>query len=258
MRLEKLSDNQLRCTLDRDDLMTRGLRLSELAYGSEKAKELFRDMMQQASYEFGFDTEDLPLMIEAIPASLDRLILIITKVEDPDELDTRFSKFSPDTSEDYYEDEDEEEDDLMNCLGGLDSFMSTAAQEAVQDFIPLPDCLGLQPAKKDTGAENPPPKPTPDMMKVYSFPALSAIIEAATHLADAYTGDSRVYKNTKTGVYYLVLFRTGSATDDFGKFCNLLSEYARPERTSSAALAHMEEHFEPILKQDAFAILSVL
>ena len=35
-------------------------------------------------------------MIEAIPASLDRLILVITKVEDPDELDTRFSKFSPD------------------------------------------------------------------------------------------------------------------------------------------------------------------
>ena len=34
-------------------------------------------------------------MIEAIPVNLDSIILIITKVEDPDELDTRFSKFSP-------------------------------------------------------------------------------------------------------------------------------------------------------------------
>ena len=46
MRIEKLNDNQIRCTLTRDDLATRQIKLSELAYGTEKAKELFRDMMQ--------------------------------------------------------------------------------------------------------------------------------------------------------------------------------------------------------------------
>ena len=38
-------------------------------------------------------------MIEAIPITADSIVLIITKVEDPEELDTRFSKFSP-SSED--------------------------------------------------------------------------------------------------------------------------------------------------------------
>ena len=33
----------------------------------EKAKSLFRDMMQQASFDFGFEAENIPLMIEAIP-----------------------------------------------------------------------------------------------------------------------------------------------------------------------------------------------
>ena len=51
-------------------------------------------MMQQASFDFGFEAEDLPLMIEAIPSSGDSIVLIITKVEDPEELDTRFSKFT--------------------------------------------------------------------------------------------------------------------------------------------------------------------
>ena len=46
MKLEKLSDTQIRCTLSKEDLSQRQLHLSELAYGSEKAKELFRDMMQ--------------------------------------------------------------------------------------------------------------------------------------------------------------------------------------------------------------------
>ena len=95
MKIERINDNQIRCTLTKKDLADRQIKLSELAYGTEKAKALFRDMMQQASFECGFDAEDIPLMIEAIPISSECIILIITKVEDPDELDTRFSKFAP-------------------------------------------------------------------------------------------------------------------------------------------------------------------
>ena len=91
MKIEKLNENQIRCTLTHADLAARHLKLSELAYGTEKAKSLFRDMMQQASFDFGFEAEDLPLMIEAIPSSGDSIVLIITKVEDPEELDTRFN-----------------------------------------------------------------------------------------------------------------------------------------------------------------------
>ena len=60
MKIEKINDNQIRCTLTHADLAARNLKISELAYGTEKAKSLFRDMMQQASFDFGFETDDLP------------------------------------------------------------------------------------------------------------------------------------------------------------------------------------------------------
>ena len=60
MKIEKINDNQIRCTLTRADLAARHLKLSELAYGTEKAKMLFHDMMQQASSEFGFEADDIP------------------------------------------------------------------------------------------------------------------------------------------------------------------------------------------------------
>ena len=91
MKIEKINDNQIRCTLTRQDLADREIKLSELAYGTEKAKLLFRDMMQQAAYEFGFEANDIPLMIEAIPISSDSVILIVTKVEDPDRKSTRLN-----------------------------------------------------------------------------------------------------------------------------------------------------------------------
>ena len=48
MKIEKINDRQIRCTLTREDLASRELKLSELAYGSDKAKALFQDMMQLA------------------------------------------------------------------------------------------------------------------------------------------------------------------------------------------------------------------
>ena len=111
MKIEKVNDHQIRCTLTREDLADRELKISELAYGTEKAKSLFRDMMQQASFEFGFEAEDIPLMIEAIPLNSECIVLIITKVEDPEELDTRFSKFAPSVH-----DGDDDTDDLLDEL----------------------------------------------------------------------------------------------------------------------------------------------
>ena len=55
MKIERISDNQIRCTLTSLDLSSRGINLAELAYGSEKARNLFREMIQQAAQEVGFE-----------------------------------------------------------------------------------------------------------------------------------------------------------------------------------------------------------
>ena len=124
LKIEKVNENQIRCTLTREDLADRQLKLSELAYGSEKAKELFRDMIQQANYEFGFEVNDIPLMVEAIPLSSDSIILVITKIEYPEELDTRFSKFSEPDEEyfDEYESDSAGEETIQGADDILDLF----------------------------------------------------------------------------------------------------------------------------------------
>lgn len=85
MRLERVNNNQIKCTLEPEDFLERQLSLRELTYGSEKATSLFRELLQQAEQELNFYTEDSPLMIEAIPLSSDSALLLITKVEEPDE-----------------------------------------------------------------------------------------------------------------------------------------------------------------------------
>ena len=83
MKIEKINDNKIRCTLTSADLAERNLKLSELAYGTEKARSLFQDMMLEANQQFGFNVDNAPLMVEAVPVAPDSIVFIITRVEDP-------------------------------------------------------------------------------------------------------------------------------------------------------------------------------
>ena len=77
VKIEKLNDNQIRCTLTRADLADHEIKLSELVCGTEKAKSLFQDMMQRAHSEFGFEAEDTPLMRLGTPEDVAESILFL-------------------------------------------------------------------------------------------------------------------------------------------------------------------------------------
>ena len=92
MKIEQVNENQIRCILTKEDLEERKIKFSELTYGSEKATRLFRDVMQQANYEFGFSPDEHPLMIEAVPMQSGMIVFVITKVTAPDEFDSKLSQ----------------------------------------------------------------------------------------------------------------------------------------------------------------------
>ncbi|NLJ95981.1 MAG: adaptor protein MecA [Clostridiales bacterium] len=251
MKIEKISDNQIRCTLNKNDLIDRELRISELAYGTEKAKALFRDMIQQAFYEFGFEVDDIPLMIEAIPVSTECLILVITKVEDPDELDTRFSKFSSFSTHDLSDksnDDDAYADEIINTFEHLDDF-SGAFDDSDKD---LTDTSSTE---KDSKSSVQIPA---NLTKVYSFHSLGEVTSLANVLLGIYRGDNTLYKDPVTSTYYLVISISDHTPEEFNKISNIISEYGKPERTTYATQFYYQEHYEAIVKNQALQIISVL
>jgi len=95
VKIEKINDSQIKIILNQADLKHRDIKISELAYGSKKAQELFRDMMETAFEEYGFNADNVPLMIEAVPLSVDSIMIIVTKVDTPDEIDKKLNAFRP-------------------------------------------------------------------------------------------------------------------------------------------------------------------
>ena len=280
MKIERLNENQIRCTLNKSDLASRQLKINELAYGSDKAKELFRDMMRQASYELGFEAEDTPLMIEAIPVSSECIVLIVTKVDNPEELDTRFSRFSPSDSDDDnfdfddietiegndYSDfslptaneeldecaaTDEEglpEDELMNIFNRVKEYFNKDSDNKASQPSPS------QPSGKGT-TDRPEHRESANISRVFSFSSLDDITNAACIIDTFYKDSNSVYKNPSDRRYYLCISKTKCNSKDFNKVCNILSEYGQKESGFDNHIGFFAEHCECIIAEHALHIL---
>lgn len=241
MKIEKLNDNQIRCTLTRADLADRELKLSELVCGSEKAKSLFQDMMQQASSQFGFETEDMPLMIEAVPASADSIVLIITKVDDPEELDHKFSKFggslsNSETKKHVDFDKLEGADEILDLINKVkDAVVESAKQFADSQKT---DYLSR--------------------VRLFSFSTLDSVITASKLIKDIYHGANTLYKDVPNDLFILALAQSEHTTTEFHKICNMLTEYGCLEKVPPAVLAYLEEHCEVIVSDNALQQLSTI
>lgn len=250
MKIERISDTQIRCTLSREDLARREINLSELAYATDKAKALFRDMIQQANDEFGFDAENLPLMVEAIPIMPDSIVLIITKVEDPEELDSRFSRFSPGS------DVSPSRADLLAQMVGADDIidlfrkLSEAASEKKSDSRSNMAEAKAASSEQQTQAL--------DLLRIFEFYSLNDAICAAGAMKDKFQGENALYRFGKDTCYQLVLHQSGQTPESFNQVCNQLSEYAHGEAFTEANEAYFKEHARCIIPQDALSKLADL
>ena len=236
MKIEKLNENQLKITLAPEDLSIRGLALNELSYGSPKTKELYNELVDQALNEFGFENEDGALVIEAIPTSKGNLVIFITKNQTADDLDTRFSRFSPD------------------ILG---------EEESDNEFIPLTDMLKFsgQSEKKAKAIEKALIEKMPlkdGNAKIFVFNTLDAVTELCIHIKDIFNGKSSLFKSNQSKLYLLILEKSLSDKETFGKICNIASEFSTQGRSNYATTSVINEHCEKIIGSDAVTILAAI
>lgn len=271
MKIEKINENQIRCTLTREDLDDRQIKLSELAYGGEKARELFRDMMEQAANEYGFVPGDIPILIEAMPVSAESIRLVITKVDDPQEMERRFSGLlGPSQGRTIGEPAKvEKADDILDLFkhlgrGVLPDEEDLPAIEMDPDFVPLSESLaGKKPRIKK------PKTPTrriqhqhdaviTQITKLYSFASLSGVTRVAEVLKGFYHGENTLYHSMEDGRYYLFVKKSEHTPEEYNKLCNILAEYADSENCSPGVEAFFKEHEKPVIQRKALQVLTEL
>ena len=272
MKIERINENQIRCTLSNFDLSVRNVNLNELAYGSEKARNLFREMIQRASREVGFEAEDIPLMIagivksgvvaylEGIRGFIPASKLDLNYVEE-DALNDWLGKEIEVRVITADEDDDPSVGNLTaELLDGADALLSLLGSQNPGQG----EGAKAAPAVSDKNAQAQKAAKAPDgelpdparYIRFYQFDSLDQVCAAARETGSVFSGSSVLYKNPQSGRYYLVLKKESSDELSFSRTCNLLSEYGTRLRQDPAAEAYYAEHYEVIVKQNTLAALA--
>ena len=276
MKIEKINDNQIRCTLTPEDLKARDTRISELTYGSGKARTLFRDMMKEALNHCGFRLDNAPLMIEATPDSGGNLTLIITKVKNPEEIDSRFAHFTGDPSGDDYSfsslaKDMPAADDILKRLKELFDGDETLDEEKEGKQSSQPVISGTAivrrkdapavPASGDGKSAGSKAQSGPNgtmteeelygFTRFYMFHSLENIIRASKNIGPDYKGRNTLYRNPDDGEYYLLIRKEDTQPERFNQICNILSEYGLPMDFTNGTDEFFREHMKTIVNRQA-------
>ena len=238
LKIERINENQVRFTLTKEDLDSRQMRLSELAYGTEKAKALFREMLQQAYRQVGFESDNTPLMIEAIPLKDGSIILVVTKVHDPEELDPRFSNFAPSIRQKEHGASAFEQ--LLQSLtehaaSGRESDHPSASRdprEALRRFQEYAACHRL-----------------------YAFRSMNQVLQAADQMQAAYSGESTLYKEDGSYLLFLTM-KDAQEVASQGRVLAAISEFGAMQPASYAREQYLEEHGTLLIADHAVEKLS--
>ena len=221
MKIERIDENQIRCILTSEDLAARQLSLQDLAYGSDKARTLFQEMMMKAVNEMNFEVDGIPLMIEAVPLNSDGIMLIITRVEDPEELDTRFSRFTQPSGEpaEFPSEDSPSKSGMSSLLTTLKRYIESQTSELA------------------------------DEVRCFRFESMSGLIHGCQAIRNVFKGGSTLYKGPDK-CYYLFLFRECSV-DDFNLLTTTLSEFGHRTMSGVGTPSYFEEHYDRLIESMA-------
>lgn len=218
MKIEKISETQIKFFLTKEDLEERNLKISELAYASDKAQSLFKDVLDQALKEYGFEASNIPLMIEAIPVSNESIMIVVSKVTEDNNPEDAFALAPPTMEERKFK-----EKPL------IDDFSSDTSETFTI-----------------SGNEN---------ITIYSFKDLDNAIKASLRLSGIYTGTNILCKFEEK--YFLILENDNSDDDlTIETLDSVLYEYGQKHTSNVITKYYLYEHGEIIIKEGAIKVLA--
>lgn len=224
MKIEKISDTQIRVTLDHADLENRNIKIGELAYGSTKAQALFKDMMTRAFEDFGFEAENVPLMIEAVPLSTDSIMIVVTKVEDPSQIDLKLDAIGERPTHRTFK---EPEEDRLTDLELMGSHSHASSSPLVSNE---------------------------PVVLMYCFNTLDDVCFTAHHIQPMYFGENSLFKYNQK--YFLILHSNQNVSMNDSMLVSVLDEFGQRGISSDLGEMFLLEHGKPIIASNAIDVLA--
>ena len=82
MKIEKLTENKIKITINIDDLAEKNIDLYSFMHNTPETQDLFWDILNKAEKECGFNVDNSMICVEASTSGAGNFVLIVTKTNE--------------------------------------------------------------------------------------------------------------------------------------------------------------------------------
>ena len=256
MKINKLNDEQIVCELSETELNSMDLYINTLMDDKEKSKAFINALIdvalehsnminekRRAIMDLSYDKNKKKL-IAFIDTSVDTLmpediinemVALLEDIESKQYTDDLNETDSELTNSEEGEDDEEEDDDEENKSFLYENEDYLTYKRNLEKIASSVDYSGF----------------------VYMvFKTIDEISETLKQYKNSFGGKSLLLK--KDNKYLLVLSFGENSEKECNEFAYAISDFSKPENTTLARIAYMKEHYEIIIKEDAFQKLRLL
>lgn len=237
MKIEKLNDFQIRCTLTAEDLKENQVGLTDIVFCSDKAKSLLKDMMQHASDDFGFDFSSSPsIMVEMRATSPENLVLTLTKMNGSEDIRRYMSGLAS---------------GISGSFGGISAMASgDGSRPYMEKYKSMFDKFFHPVGSSDTAPA--------EGIRSFRFDSLDDVISAAKAAGAGFSGINSLYRFGNGSNYQLLVHCEKENAEEFAGVCEALSEYGLSLTCTPATENYLKEHGGLIIENNALQQLAYL
>ncbi|MCR5213113.1 MAG: adaptor protein MecA [Eubacterium sp.] len=245
MKIEKLSENQIRFTLWSSDLQDEDMQLSDFATEkSEKVERMIRHMMDRAREELGFEVDGASIMVEAIQVNQDCAVFLVTKVDGDTKVDPKYEYIRK----------------LQEAIRNNADFLKDKYEDVVIDrTVENQDNKEIKDKNEEERQNNQAhssDKRTPSYA-VVTFEDLEDVIKVSKMSTIYYDSDNSLYKAPE-GIYYLIVTRNRNNVGEFRTLLKCLREFGEFYPVNYGTRFFIDEHYKCILRDNALQTLGTV
>lgn len=238
MEFERIGKHMIQCHISVEEMDEYGLRIEDFFTNQEKSRDFLEQLVEHAEEEVGYEAESGMVSMQLMRLPDDSLIITFSEKGDDgfqnmlNQLQNLAGMF--------------EENLGKNIISGTENEIS-ATNELYEK-----EKLAEQKKQATRSREGKKHQTAP---KLFCFKKFDAVESFALHIELQKSIPSRLYKDNKTGAYYLLLKKGKLRLEEYQLLCEEILEYADHLIKQPFAEQYCKEHFQCILSKHALRTL---
>lgn len=253
MEFERIGKNTVQCHMTVEEMNEYGLRIEDFFTNQEKSRDFLEQLVERAEEEIGYEVESGMISMQLMRLPDDSLVITFSdRGEDGlhnmlNQIQNLAGMIDENTAESIV--------DAMSKEIGATSEEEIRQEENLQDFQERAENTCQNGKEETQKRRQEQQKKILTAVRVYQFEQLTMLESFAKAVSMQKNIPSKLYRDTKDGIWYLLIKKGKLKLEEYQNICRMLSEYGTLCVKQPFMEQYCREHYDCVIGKQALRVI---